>query len=371
MTDVGEGRALPRALQAPVRAMSRMLGAAQNGDPQSLPPDAPEQDAIVSCDLYLGGERQPGPQHYADALAAAGAHKNGFIWLALTEPTARQFAGIAETFQLHELAVEDAVKSAQRPKVERYGEMTFAALRTAQYCEHEEFNENSQVVETGDILMFIGPQYVITVRHGKACELSQARLQLDRRPDLLRHGPWAVAYAVYDLIVDGFLDVAGALEEDISDVEEYAFARHARGRIQRIYGLKRELMEFRRAVLPLQRPLTSLVGSELTGEMRRYFRDVNDHLTRAGEQVVYFDDLLNSILQARLAQVTVDQNNDMRKIAAWASIAVVWTAIAGVYGMNFAFMPELKWRYGYPVVWAIMLGTSIMLYRAYRRSGWL
>jgi magnesium transporter len=371
MTDVSEGRALPRALQAPVRAMSRMLGTAPLGDPRPLPADAPELDAIDDCGLYLDGARQPGQWHYAEALAQAREREDGFVWLGLREPTAGQLAGIAETFELHELAVEDAVKSAQRPKVERYAEMTFAALRTAQYCENPEFTENSQVVETGEILMFLGPRYIITVRHGKACELGQVRMQLDSRADLLRHGPWAVAYAVYDLVVDGFLDVAGRLEEDIAVVEEHAFARQARGRIQRIYGLKRELMEFRRAVLPLQRPLASLVGSELTGEMRRYFRDVNDHLTRAVEQVVYFDDLLNSILQARLAQVTVDQNNDMRKIAAWAGIAAVWTAIAGVYGMNFTFMPELRWRYGYPVVFAIMLTISILLYRAFRRSGWL
>jgi len=168
--------------------------------------------------------------------------------------------------------------------------------------------------------------------------------------------------------------VVNSIEDDLAKVEERVFARSGHGRIQRIYQLKRELMEFKRAVLPLQRPLSGLVSgqsADVPKEIRRYFRDVNDHLTRAVEQVMYFDDLLNSVLQARLAQVTVDQNNDMRKIAAWAGIAAVWTAIAGVYGMNFRHMPELHWRYSYPVVVAIMLGVSVLLYRAFRRSGWL
>jgi magnesium transporter len=375
------GRAFPRALKAPVRAMSRMLGTpAVHLDKEPAEP-ATENDAIVDCGLYLDGERQTGPMRYAEALATAREHANGFVWLGLKEPTAAQLAGIAETFGLHELAVEDAVKSHQRPKVERYGEMIFCALRTARYVEHEELTESSEVVDTGDMMMFIGDHYIITVRHGDACRLGQVREQLDQRGDLLRHGPWAVAYAVYDLVVDVYLDVVGSMEDDIDAIEEVVFApgrsggsRHRSNRIQRIYQLKRELMEFKRAVLPLQRPLSGLVNREvieLPKEIRRYFRDVLDHLNRASEQVVYFDDLLNSILQARLAQVTVDQNNDMRKIAAWAGVAAVWTAIAGVYGMNFRHMPELGWRYGYPAVLALMLSASALLYRAFRKSGWL
>jgi magnesium transporter len=374
------GRALPRALTAPVRAMSRMLGTPPVRLEKPPAAVAPENDAIVDCGLYLDGVRQPERMHYAQALARAQEYGNGFVWLGLKEPTDKQLAAIAETFGLHELAVEDAVSSGQRPKVERYGEMIFCALRTARYIEHEELTESSEVVETGDVMMFIGDHFIITVRHGDACKLSGVRAQLDQRGDLLRHGPWAVAYAVYDLIVDVYLDVAGSIEDDIDVVEEVVFApehrvgRRGRSRIQRIYQLKRELMEFKRAVLPLQRPLAGLVHREvvdLPKEIRRYFRDVLDHLTRASEQVVYFDDLLNSILQARLAQVSVDQNNDMRKIAAWAGIAAVWTAIAGVYGMNFRHMPELGWRYGYPAVLAVMLAASALLYRAFRRSGWL
>jgi magnesium transporter len=374
------GRTFPRALQAPVRAVSRMLGTPAV-HLEKTPAADPEYDAIVDCGLYLDGTRQPDRVHFAEALAQAREHSNGFVWLGLKEPTEKQLTGIAETFGLHELAVEDAVKSGQRPKVERYGEMIFCALRTARYIEHEELTESSEVVETGDVMMFIGDHYIITVRHGDACRLGQVRAQLDQRGDLLRHGPWSVAYAVYDLVVDVYLDVAASIEDDIDAIEEVVFAPERSGsprnrstRIQRIYHLKRELMEFKRAVLPLQRPLSGLVHREiieLPKEIRRYFRDVLDHLNRAGEQVVYFDDLLNSILQARLAQVSVDQNNDMRKIAAWAAVAAVWTAIAGVYGMNFKHMPELGWQYGYPAVMALMLGASALLYRLFRRSGWL
>jgi magnesium transporter len=381
MADVNAGRALPRALTASVRAVSRMRRATPGKETPALAGAGAEQDTIVDCGLYFDGVRQPGRPHYRDALAAARERGNGFVWLGLKEPTADQFAGIAETFGLHELAVEDAVKSAQRPKVEQYGEMTFCALRTVRYIEHEELTEHSELVETGHVMMFIGPDYVISVRHGEPCKLSSVRTQLDARGDLVRHGPWAVAYAVYDLVVDVYLDVAARIEDDIDVVEEHVFARPSQRmsvrmpRIQRIYQLKRELMEFKRAVLPLHRPVSELVSGQLPAdvphEIQEYFRDVFDHLTRASEQVMHFDDLLNSILQARLAQVSVDQNNDMRKIAAWAGIAAVWTALAGVYGMNFRVMPELGWRYGYPVVVAIMLLVSVLLYRAFRRSGWL
>jgi magnesium transporter len=366
-------RALSRALSAPVRAVTRILGTGNGIEPPARAPvDGPS--AIVDCALYVGGERQPGEWTYADAYVAAKRTTNAFVWLGLKEPGAAEFAGIAEVFGLHELPVEDAVKSQQRPKVERYGDVTFFALRTARYVEHAELTETSEIVESGDVMIFTGPHFVITVRHGDACRLSPVRGGLEKRKELLALGPWSVAYAVTDMVVDTLLAVAAEMEDDVAAVEESVFSRHATGRIQRIYQLKRELMEFKRAVLPLQRPLLGLTTgqlAELPKEIRKYFRDVNDHLTRTVEQVMYFDDLLNSILQARLAQVTVDQNNDMRKIAAWAGIAAVWTAIAGVYGMNFKYMPERDWVYGYPVVMALIVGGSLLLYRAFRRSGWL
>lgn len=362
----------PRAWAKPVRAMSRILNA--DGSPRTPEPTGNGRSGVVDCGLYVDGERQSGEWRYADALAAAHGKPNAFVWLGLHEPELAEMSAIAATYGLHELAVEDAVKAQQRPKLERFGEVTFLVLRTARYCEHVELTENSEVVETGQVMLFIGPNFVISVRHGDACRLSPIRADLEAKRDLLRHGPWAVAYAVTDRVVDLYLEVADRLEGDLDVLEADVFDRQGSGRIQRIYQMKRELVEFKRAVAPLQRPLLTLtaqVNREVPEEIRRYFRDVQDHLSRTVEQVTSYDDLLNSILQARLAQVTVDQNNDMRKIAAWAAIAAVWTAIAGIYGMNFHNMPELQMTYGYPVVLALMLAISLALYRWFRRNGWL
>ncbi|SCF35704.1 magnesium transporter [Micromonospora matsumotoense] len=367
------GRVLnPRAWVSPVRAMSRILNA--DGSPRTPAPTGPGRSGVVDCGLYVDGERRPGQWQYAEALAAARDERDGFVWLGLHEPGLAEMTAIAATYGLHELAVEDAVKAQQRPKLERFGEVSFLVLRTARYCEHTELTETSEVVETGQVMLFIGPNFLISVRHGDACRLAPVRADLEAKRDLLRHGPWAVAYAITDRVVDLYLEVADQLEDDLDVLEADVFDRQSSGRIQRIYQMKRELVEFKRAVIPLQRPLMTLtaqVHREVPQEVRRYFRDVQDHLSRTVEQVNSYDDLLNSILQARLAQVTVDQNNDMRKIAAWAGIAAVWTAFAGVYGMNFENMPELKWTYGYPGVLALMLAISLALYRWFRRNGWL
>ncbi|RAO02198.1 magnesium/cobalt transporter CorA [Micromonospora noduli] len=369
------GRVLrPRAWPSPVRAMTRILNA--DGSP---PVPAPAgtgtgRSAVVDCALYVDGRRQPGDWTYAEALAAARREEHGFVWIGLHEPELAEMTAIAETYGLHELAVEDAVKAEQRPKLERFGDVVFLVLRTARYCEHTELTENSEVVETGQVMLFIGPNFVISVRHGDACRLAPIRADLETKQELLLHGPWAVAYGVTDRVVDLYLEVAEQIEDDLDVLEAEVFDRHGHGRIQRIYQMKRELVEFKRAVVPLQRPLmtlTSQVNRDVPKEIRKYFRDVQDHLSRTVEQVNSYDDLLNSILQARLAQVTVDQNNDMRKIAAWAAIAAVWTSIAGVEGMNFENMPELKMTYGYPVALALMLGVSLALYRWFRRNGWL
>ncbi|MBQ1075699.1 magnesium/cobalt transporter CorA [Micromonospora sp. C31] len=382
MTDRGQqgrttspngGRVLrPRDWVAPVRAMTRRLNA---DHPQQASAQAgPQRSPVVDCALYVDGRRQPGDWRYAEALAAARREENGFVWLGLHEPELAEMTAIAATYGLHELAVEDAVKAQQRPKLEQFGEVSFLVLRTARYCEHAELTEHSEVVETGQVMLFIGPNFLISVRHGDACRLAEVRADLETKQDLLLHGPWAVAYAVTDRVVDLYLEVADRLEDDLDILEADVFDRQTSGRIQRIYQMKRELVEFKRAVMPLQRPLLTLtaqINRDVPKEIRRYFRDVQDHLSRTVEQVNSYDDLLNSILQARLAQVTVDQNNDMRKIAAWAAIAAVWTAIAGIYGMNFDVMPELRMTYGYPVVLALMLAISLALYRWFRRNGWL
>jgi magnesium transporter len=373
VSENGINRSLSRAWTAPVRAMNRILGATDGrpGDPER----GDRVSSVVDCGVYVDGKREPGDFTPDEALREAGSRENAFVWLGLHEPSLDEMTAIAHTYGLHELAVEDAVKAEQRPKLEQFGTVNFLVLRTARYVPHSELTETSQVVETGQMMLFIGERFVITVRHGDASRLAPVRADLEaERAALLEQGPWAVAYAVTDRVVDLYMAVADQVETDLDIIEAGAFSRGAGAPVQQIYQMKREIVEFRRAVVPLQRPLATLTASQnrlVPKEIRRYFRDVQDHLTRTVEQVSSYDDLLNSILQARLAQVTVDQNNDMRKIAAWAGISAVWTAMAGVYGMNFDFMPETRWQYGYPVVVAVMLVISVLLYRAFRRNGWL
>jgi magnesium transporter len=370
MSTWSRNKPLSRALAVPVRAMNRILGAA-DGRPGGSGPGGGAGSAVVDCGVYAAGQRLPGDFSPDDALRLACSRDDAFVWLGLHQPSEEEMTAIANTYGLHELSVEDAVQAEQRPKLEQFGSVHFLVMRTARYVPHREVTETSQVVETGHMMVFVGDQFVITVRHGDASELGSVRADLERdRADLLEQGPWAVAYAVTDRVVDQYVAVADQVEADLDVIEESVFSRDSASPIQAVYQMKRELVEFRRAVVPLQRPLAMIVAI-VPKRIGKYFRDVQDHLTRTVEQVSSYDDLLNSILQARLAQVTVDQNNDMRKIAAWAGIATIWTAAAGIEGMNFKYMPERDWPYGYPVVFAIMLGISVLLYRAFRRNGWL
>jgi magnesium transporter len=363
---------LSRAFAVPARAVSRMRA----GDARVHKPSAPEREAIVDCALYLDGIRQQSTAvDYREALAEARREHGAFVWLGLHAPTSEQMKGIADAFGLHELAVEDVVTPGQRPKLEQFNEVALLALRAARYVEHKELTEASEVIDTGQIMLFLGEDFVISVRHGDAVRLTQVRERLEAKPELLKQGPWAVAYGVMDEVVDQYVAAADGITTDLDVLEEDVFSRtpSSSGRMQRIYQLKRELVEFKRAVLPLQRPMLNLISDTpaISKELRKYFRDVQDHLARVVEQINGFDDLLISIMQARLAQVTVDQNNDMRKIASWAAIAAVWTAIAGVYGMNFRNMPELTWRFGYPMMLGVMVVLSYALYRILRKNGWL
>ncbi len=334
----------------------------------------PWHSGVVNCAVYERGKRTSGPTvHYTEALDLARRCKDGFVWLGLHEPSAAEFEGLAAEFDLHPLAVEDAVKAHQRPKLERYGETLFIVLKTARYCEHEELAGGTEVVETGEVMLFVGPDFVVTVRHGDARRLDVVREGLEARPELLAHGPAAVIYAVADRVVDDYLAVAAALEDDVEDVELQAFTP-GRTDPQRVYQLQREMLEFRRAVVPLVRPLEALVGGQLEQvpvEIREYLRDVEDHLKRVTEQVEGYELLLSGILQATLTTVSVQQNNDMRKISAWVAILAVPTSIAAIYGMNFDHMPELHWRYGYPLAVAVMAAICLALYRGFRRNGWL
>jgi magnesium transporter len=370
-----------RRNRAGTNRLARMLPAvlARVLRPTSTPQDAPRlrgpnPDAVVDCALYVDGQRQPGNSHFADAYAAARQRRNSFAWLGLHEPDAAVMASIGDTFGLHELTVEQALADGHRPAVETHGDVTLLVLRTARYVEHAELTDTSEIVDTGDVMVLIGQGFVITVRHGAAGTLTAVRADLQQRREVLAEGPWAVAYAVCARMVDLYLDVARQVERDLERLEETAFAREGGPDVQQIYQLKRELVEFKRAVLPLREPLQHLIEQrrrDIPKGLHRYFGDAAGRLARAIDRVGAFDELLNSILQARLAQVTVDQNNDMRKIASWAAIAAVQTAIAGIYGMNFEHMPELHWAYGYPAAVLVMAGAALFLHRLFRRSGWL
>ncbi|BBA99905.1 putative metal-transport protein [Actinacidiphila reveromycinica] len=343
--------------------------------------------AIVDCAVYRDGVRHDDATDLRSALDAVRAGRtgaqcdgsDGFVWIGLHEPTEQEFAGIAEEFDLHPLAVEDAVHAHQRPKLERYDNSLFAVFKTIRYVEHAELTSTSEVVESGEVMVFTGRYFVITVRHGGHGSLRALRHRLEDDPELLAKGPSAVLHAIADRVVDDYLAVSEAVQDDIDEVEIDVFSAHngktsRGGDAGRIYQLKREVLEFKRAVSPLLRPM-QLLGERpmrlIDPEIQKYFRDVADHVARVHEQVTGFDDLLNSILQANLAQATVVQNEDMRKITAWAAILAVPTMITGVYGMNFKHMPELGWTYSYPVVLASILAICYAIHRGFRRNGWL
>jgi magnesium transporter len=341
----------------------------------SHPARSPLGSAVVNCVTYRDGARVPGGRDVVEAVEGVRKTDDGFVWLGLHEPTEREFAGIAELFGLHPLAVEDAVEAHQRPKLERYGQTLFAVFKTVCYVEHKELTATSEVVNTGEIMVFVGHDFVITVRHGRHGSLGPLREELETNPEQLSKGPAAVLHAVADHVVDEYLNVTDLVQADIDQVEMDVFAENgARADPGRIYQLKRELLELKRAVVPLARPVLELATrpeAVVVPEIRAYFRDVSDHLLRATEQIAAFDELLNSILQAHLAQVSVAQNEDMRKITAWAALIAVPTMVCGVYGMNFDFMPELRWRWGYPMVWVVIAAACFTLYRGFKRNGWL
>jgi len=324
---------------------------------------------IVDSACYRDGRRQPLEPETLDLTRLRSGEQTGdFIWMGLHEPDAAEMRRVSAMFQLHPLAVEDSLTGHQRPKVEPYDDMLFVVLKTLWY------DEQRDEVETGQVAIFLGRDFVITVRQGAGVSLASVRADLEARQHLLGFGPAAVAYAVCDRIVDNYEEVAAALEDDVDEVEASVFSPERTQDTQRIYVLKREVAEVRRAVQPLRMPMQRFATAAypfVPAESSHFFRDVADHVARVSEVIETLDMLLSTAFDAHLARISVQQNEDMRKISAWVAIAAVGTLVAGIYGMNFEHMPELHWRYGYAWALGLMACSSVFLYRVFKHSGWL
>ncbi len=325
---------------------------------------------IVDSALYRKGERvQVGCEiHDYTALRAAADEPHDFVWVGLADPTKAELDEVAAAFGLHPLAVEDALNAHQRPKLEKYDDSLFLTLRTVWYVDEQD------AVETGEINMFVGTDYVVTVRHGEGSELHTRRVDLEADAKVLTHGPSAVMYAVCDRVVDDYEDVASSLQEDVDEIESSVFSPERTNDSVRIYTLKREIAEMRRAVMPLKEPMRQITDGRVDGidpEAIPFFRDVYDHVARTAEVIDTLDNLLSAAFQGHLARISVQQNEDMRKISAGVALAAVPTLIAGVYGMNFDHMPELGWALGYPYAIALMVVIVGGLWVFFKKSGWL
>lgn len=322
----------------------------------------------MDCAFYRDGARMEIETSDPTELRRAAERDGDFVWIGLREPDHEELLRVAEAFDLHPLAVEDAVKAHQRPKLDHYGDSMFLTLKTLWYVDEDD------AVETGEINLFVGVDFVVTVRHGHGSELASARSHLESRRSVLEHGPSAVVYAVCDRVVDEYEAVAAALEQDVDEVEVSVFSSSRSNDSERIYTLKREIAEVRRAVLPLREPMRRFAAGTapvVDPESAVFFRDVQDHLSRAAEIVDGLDALLSTAFDAHMAQISVQQNDDMRKISAGAGLVLVPTLIAGVYGMNFDHMPELHWTLGYPMAIGLMVLSAVVLWRVFKRSGWL
>jgi len=333
------------------------------------------EKVIGDCAIYENGRRRSDRVPLARAAAAA-ASTDGFVWIGLQQPTETDLATVAEQFRLPALAVEDAIKAHQRAKVEVYDDVVFVVLKPVRYVDHQE------IVHVEEIAVFLGAHFVVTVRHGRSTILGTVRRELDAGslpPEI--HGPTAVLHRTADLIVDQYAGIIANIDEDVAEIESQVFGESEGDHAERIYKLKRQVFQFHRAVVPLDEPLQRLVAGTVAGvdpDAGPYFRDIRDHLLRAADGIEGHDRRLSDVLQANASRVSVRQsaiavrqNEDMRKISAWAAIALVPTAVAGIYGMNFDNMPELGWKYGYFAVLGLIVTACVTLYRLFKHNGWL
>ena len=306
---------------------------------------------IVDVAVYEHGKRLDRVLTPAEALTCAQAGDGRFTWIGMSQPSEAELDEVAELFELHPLAIEDALHAHQRPKLERYDSSLFVVLKTLRYVDHDE------VFDFGEVMLFVGTDYVVTVRHGDDCGLPLVRSELEADPARLAIGPAEVLHSIADRVVDLYELAATSIDDDIEEIQDQVFgdptARHA----ERIFRLKREVLQFRQAVFPLAAPMDYIATHVLPvvpADRRPYFMNVHDHVRRVSDRVDAIDALLDSALHANVAQVGMRQNEDMRKITAWVAIIAVPTMFAGIYGMNFDHMPELRWRFGYPLVLVVI-----------------
>jgi magnesium transporter len=322
---------------------------------------------VVNSIAYAGGLRlgEVAIPDISEVLKQPGR----FVWIGLHDPDAEALAEVQQEFSLHDLAIEDAARAHQRPKLERYGDSLFVVLRTAH------LDRPTGAIEFGETHLFVGSNYVVSIRHGASLPYAEVRSRCEASPDLLAKGPGFVLYALMDFIVDQYFPLVDSFEERLEELEENIFRQTlTRETTERIYQLKRSLLEVKRAVTPLVDISNRLVRTDnalIPDDARVYFRDVYDHALRINEMIDTLRELLTTALEANLLLISVSQNEAMKRLAGWAAIIAVPTMIAGVYGMNFKFMPELDWVLGYPVTMAVMLGTCGFLYYRFKRSGWL
>jgi len=322
---------------------------------------------IVDYALYQNGHRHTEPSNLPELISKART-EGGFVWLGLAEPTQMEFDKIVGDFRFHPLAIEDAVNAKQRPKFEEYPGVQFCVLKTVFY------DEAKSLVSTGEIFCFIGEYFIVVVRHGDGAPLQNTRHALESNPEHLAKGPYAVLHAVIDHVIDCYIDIAAELEADVVQVENDVFNERKKTNSAAIYFLKREIIEFRHAIDPLLSPLQKLASegaAHVPNTLTPFFRDTLDHLSRASDAAAGLDSLLVSALQADMAHVQVQQNADMRKITSYVALASVPTMVAGIYGMNFDVMPELRWKFGYPIVVGSLVLVTAILYRKFKKSGWL
>jgi magnesium transporter len=374
-----------------LRTIRSLAGRARrNGAPASNEPPAPESSrddgsrglGLVDSAVYVDGDRVASPSTLTETYESLHERDDAIAWIGLYRPDQRELASLASEFALHELAVEDAIVAHQRPKLERYGDTLFVVLRAARYI------DESETVEFGEVHVFIGPDFVVSVRHSEAPDLSAVRRRMESNPDLLQRGTEAVLYAILDRVVDGYAPVVAGLENDIDEIETEVFSGDPQVS-RRIYELSREVVEFQRATQPLPGMFESLRGGfdkyRIDEELQRYLRDVEDHITVVIERVDGFRQLLRDMLTVNATLVAQQQNEEMKalgeasnaqneevkRISAWAAILFAPTLIGTIYGMNFDHMPELHWAFGYPFALLLMAAVCLVLFVAFKRRDWL